>query len=336
MSSYSSLTNFETATLAGGCFWCMDAPFEKIPGVIKVISGYAGGHVKDPSYEEVSTGKTGAVEAVQVIFNPEVISYSEILDVYWRQFDPTDAGGSFYDRGSQYESAIFYHNNTQKDVAELSKLRLGRSGLFQKPIVTKIEKFTAFYPAEKYHQQYYKKNPIHYERYREASGRDKYIQSVWGKKGVNLYKKPSQEELKKKLSPLQYQVTQKSATENPFDNLYWNNKQEGIYVDVVTGEPLFSSNDKFDSDCGWPSFTKPINAGKLEKKEDNSYGMLRIEVRSKIGDSHLGHVFNDGPGPSRLRYCINSAALKFIPVQNMEKEGYEAYLYLFKNRSPKK
>lgn len=326
---------FQTATLAGGCYWCMDAPFEKVPGVIKAVSGFAGGHVKNPTYEEVSTGTTGAVEAVQVIFDPAVISYSEILDIYWRQFDPTDKGGSFYDRGSQYESAIFYHNQTQKDLAELSKSQLSRSGLFDKPIVTKIEKYTAFYPATQDQQHYYKKNSVHYEQYRIASGRDRYIKSVWGN-DASKYKKPSQEQIKKELTPLQYQVTQKSATERPFDNKYWNNKQEGIYVDVVTGEPLFSSNNKFESGCGWPSFTQPINPGELIKKEDNSYGMKRVEVRSKIGDSHLGHVFDDGPGPDHLRYCINSASLKFIPIQDMEKEGYGKYLYLFKEPKDKK
>ena len=321
--------SFHTATLAGGCYWCMDAPFEKTPGVIKVVSGFAGGHVKNPTYEEVSTGKTGAVEAVQVIFDPAVISYSEILDIYWRQFDPTDKGGSFYDRGSQYESAIFYHNQTQKDLAELSKARLSRSGLFDKPIVTKIEKYTAFYPASQDQQHYYKKSPIHYKQYRMASGRDRFIKNVWGNE-TGKYKKPSQQKLKKVLTPLQYLVTQESATERPFDNKYWNNKQEGIYVDVVTGEPLFSSNDKFSSGCGWPSFTQPINPGELVKKEDTSIGMKRVEVRSKIGDSHLGHVFDDGPGPDHLRYCINSASLRFIPVQEMEKECYGKYLYLFK------
>ncbi len=321
----------EVATLAGGCYWCMDAPFEKTPGVIKVISGFAGGHIKNPTYQEVATGKTGAVEAVQITFDPTIISFSEILNIYWRQFDPTDDGGSFYDRGSQYKSVIFYHNKTQKDLAELSKTKLELSGKFSKPIVTRIEKFTTFYPASSDQQHYYKKNPIHYEQYRKASGRDQYIQKVWGNE-VKTYKKPKQEILKKKLTPLQYQVTQNNGTERPFKNEYWNNKQEGIYVDVVTGEPLFSSNDKFDSDCGWPSFTQPINPGELVKKEDSSFGMHRVEVRSKIGNSHLGHVFNDGPGPDHLRYCINSASLKFIPVQDMKKEGYGAYLYLFKGK----
>ena len=322
--------HYETATFAGGCFWCMDAPFEKLAGVVNVISGYAGGHVKNPSYEEVSTGTTGAVEAVQVVFDPRIISYAEILEVYWKQFDPTDPGGSFYDRGSQYQSAIFYNSEAQKKIAERSKQQLADSGLFKKPIVTKIEKFTTFYPAEEYHQHFYKKNPQRYYSYREASGRDKFIMGVWGDNGIDRYKKPPDSVLKKELTPLQYDVTQENATERPFDNKYWNNNKQGIYVDIVTGEPLFSSTDKYDSGCGWPSFTKPIDPRFLVKKADHSLGMNRVEVRSTFGNSHLGHVFDDGPAPTDLRYCINSASLRFIPKEDMAKEGYGEYLYLFK------
>jgi peptide methionine sulfoxide reductase msrA/msrB len=327
---------YETATLAGGCYWCMDAAFENIPGVVKVVSGFAGGHVKDPSYEEVSTGTTGAREAIQVIFDPTITSYAEILDVYWKQFDPTDAGGSFVDRGSQYESAIFYHDATQKELAEQSKNELAHSGMFHKPIVTKIEKFTAFYPATSDQQHFYRKSPIRYNFYREHSGRDQFIMGVWGDKDVDNYKKPTEAKIKKELTPLQYQVTQKNATEKPFDNKYWDNHKKGIYVDVVTGEPLFSSTDKYNSGCGWPSFTQPIDPRYLDKKEDRSYGMDRVEVRSKFGNSHLGHVFDDGPTPTHLRYCINSASLRFIPLEDMKKEGYGAYLYLFKEQKAKK
>ncbi len=320
----------ETATFAGGCFWCMDAPFENIDGVKNVISGFAGGHEKNPSYEEVSTGTTGAVEAIQVVYDPSVISYPELLDVYWKQFDPTDAGGSFFDRGSQYESVVFYKDSTQKKLAEESKVRLDRSGIFKKPIVTKIEKFTAFYPAEDYHQHFYKKNPVRFNSYEKASGRENFIIGVWGDSNISKYKKLPENELKKKLTPLQYDVTQNGATEKPFQNEYWDNHKEGIYVDIVSGEPLFSSKDKFDSGTGWPSFTQPIDPRFLIKKEDNSLGTKRIEVQSKIGNTHLGHLFDDGPAPTNLRYCLNSAALRFIPKDEMEKEGYGEFLWLFK------
>ncbi len=320
----------ETATFAGGCFWCMDAPFENIDGVKNVISGFAGGHEKNPSYEEVSTGTTGAVEAIQVVYDPSVISYPELLDVYWKQFDPTDAGGSFFDRGSQYESVVFYKDSTQKKLAEESKVRLDRSGIFKKPIVTKIEKFTAFYPAEDYHQHFYKKNPVRFNSYEKASGRENFIIGVWGDSNISKYKKLPENELKKKLTPLQYDVTQNGATEKPFQNEYWDNHKEGIYVDIVSGEPLFSSKDKFDSGTGWPSFTQPIDPRFLIKKEDNSLGTKRIEVQSKIGNTHLGHLFDDGPAPTNLRYCLNSAALRFIPKNEMEKEGYGEFLWLFK------
>ncbi len=320
----------ETATFAGGCFWCMDAPFENIDGVKNVISGFAGGHEKNPSYEEVSTGTTGAVEAIQVVYDPSVISYPELLDVYWKQFDPTDAGGSFFDRGSQYESVVFYKDSTQKKLAEESKVRLDKSGIFKKPIVTKIEKFTTFYPAEDYHQHFYKKNPVRFNSYEKASGRENFIIGVWGDSNISKYKKLPENELKKKLTPLQYDVTQNGATEKPFQNEYWDNHKEGIYVDIVSGEPLFSSKDKFDSGTGWPSFTQPIDPRFLIKKEDNSLGTKRIEVQSKIGNTHLGHLFDDGPAPTNLRYCLNSAALRFIPKNEMEKEGYGEFLWVFK------
>lgn len=320
----------ETATFAGGCFWCIDAPFEDLDGVKKVVSGYSGGSVSNPTYEQVSTGSTGHMETVQVTFDPQVISYSEILDVYWREFDPTDAGGSFYDRGSQYVSAIFYHDGTQRAIAEGTKQLLEKSGVFGKPIVTKIIPFVVFYPAEEHHQGYCKTNAGAYHAYRTGSGRDAYIDRTWGKTAWTDFRKPPDEDLAKTLTPLQFQVTQRKGTERPFGNQYDENTKTGIYVDRVSGEPLFSSTDKFDSGTGWPSFTKPIDPRTLLKKPDPDLIGEGVEVRSRYADSHLGHVFNDGPPPTRLRYCMNSASMRFIPLDDMQKEGYGNFLWLFK------
>lgn len=310
----------EIATFAGGCFWCMVSPFEKVDGVIKVVSGYTGGHKEDPTYKEVCSETTGHLEAVQITFDPNRVSYDELLKVYWQQIDPTDLGGQFGDRGSSYQSAIFYHDEEQRHRAELSKDTLNKSGRFQAPIVTQIIPAKTFYPAEEYHQDYYKKNPFHYQLYRQGSGREDFISS-------NRFKGHS--DAKGRLTDIQYFVTQQNGTEPPFENEYWDNKLEGLYVDIVSGEPLFSSKEKFNSGCGWPSFQKPVLEGSVTEKPDITHGMTRTEVRSKQGDSHLGHVFEDGPGPNGLRYCINSAALRFIPKEDLEREGYGNFLSLF-------
>ena len=271
------------ATFAGGCFWCMEPPFDVVAGVYSTTSGYAGGRKKNPTYEEVSSGETGHAEVLQVAYDPARVSYEQLLEVFWRNIDPTDAGGQFCDRGHQYRSAIFYADEAQKQAALASKQELEGTGRLR-AVVTEVVQLDAFYPAEEYHQDYYRKNPARYKMYRAGCGRDRRLAQLWGaapppaagrptsNAGTGAtavqrgwaqvkddWKKPGKDELKQRLTPLQYQVTQEEGTERAFANEYWDNHEPGIYVDVVSGEPLFSSLDKYDSGTGWPSFTRPLD-----------------------------------------------------------------------------
>ena len=325
-------SNYELATFAGGCFWCVEQPFNEIPGVISAISGYTGGDENNANYEAVSAGKTQHREVVQIVYNPNIISYEQLLQIFITQIDPTDDGGQFADRGFQYTTAIYYHSPYQKHIANEVLTFTERNTNFEKPFVIPLEKYLNFFPAEEYHQDYYKKNSAHYNAYKKGSGRKEFIEKMWKNSNELWEKKKTEEdsiaeEKIQKLSDLEKKILFQDGTEKPFDNKYWDNKQDGIYVDKITGEVLFSSKEKFVSGTGWPSFTRPITKETLEEVVDLSLGVKRTEIRSRSSDTHLGHVFTDGPAKDGgLRYCMNSAAMDFIPKEKMEEMGYGEYI----------
>lgn len=314
-----TITKDKEIYLAGGCFWGVQKYFSQIPGVTFTETGYANGRGEQPTYEQVCSGKDYFAETVHILYDNSVVTLSRLLDMYYKVIDPTSINQQGNDIGIQYRTGIYYSQKEDLPVIRASLNDLQKS--YEQPVVIQVEKLKNFYTAETYHQDYLDKNPngyCHIPSYKFQQAKE-----------MRSFQKLTKEELKQKLDAEQYAVTMENATEKPYRNAYWDTFEEGIYVDITTGEPLFSSASKFASSCGWPSFTKPIQPHKVQELHDHTHGMERIEVRSKLGDAHLGHVFPDGPKEDGgLRYCINSASLRFIPKEDMEQEGYGAYLSL--------
>lgn len=305
----------ETVYLAGGCFWGVEEYFQRINGVRDVVSGYANGKTADPVYARI--GETDHAETVKVTYDSNLVSLSEILTHYFRIIDPTSLNKQGNDVGRQYRTGIYYENNTVRDLA--ASVMAEEALKYDRPLVVELEPLAGFYPAEDYHQDYLKKNPNGYCHV-DLSLAEVPIADP------DQYPRPDQKTLKEMLSDLSYRVVEENDTEPAFSSPLDKEYSPGIYVDIATGQPVFSSDEKFDSGTGWPSFTSPILSGSVLEVEDNSFFMERIEVRSSSG-SHLGHVFNDGPkDKGGLRYCLNGAALRFIPLEEMEAEGYREYL----------
>lgn len=331
------------AYFAAGCFWCTESRLEKVAGVLDVRSGYMGGDVARPSYEQVVRGGTGHRETVEVTFDPALVSYQQLLDAFWRIHDPSDPGGAFVDRGHAYTSAIYVVDDEQARLARASRDALAASGKFDRPIATEIVAAGPFWLAEAYHQDYAARNPVRYGYYAAASGRAQFIERVWAgddtvyaagsvvapERPAWWRPLPNDAELRATLDPLAYRVVRQDATERAFSHPYDELFDDGIYVDVISGEPLFSSLDKYDSGSGWPSFTRPIDPAFVVTRPDRSLWTVRTEVRSRHGDAHLGHVFDDGPDPTGERWCINGVALRFVPLADMRAEGYGDWLHLF-------
>ena len=319
--------DLHTIYLAGGCFWGMEAYVKRLPGVSSTDVGYANGNTENPTYEEVCHNNTGHAETVKVVYDTSRISTDMLLDGFFKVVDPISVNRQGNDRGSQYRSGIYYVDEADKTVAEAAVTRLQRK--YKASIATEVLPLDNFYMAEKYHQDYLDKNPNGYCHINLSDADEFAKESGLGSDDVAAliktedYPAPSDTVLKEILTDIQYRVTQKGDTERPYTNEYADNFEKGLYVDIVTGEPLFSSADKFESGCGWPSFSKPVAAEVVKENPDSSFNMSRTEVRSRAGDSHLGHVFNDGPKESGgLRYCINSASVRFIPYDRLDGEGY--------------